>query len=103
MATRFPCGNGNYTSSMSVPSELERAALKDVLKAVANGNGPKRFSLTHGQTGRIAMRDSMMIAGTPSIDAEMLYRVMRDPLCATLGDVVRSSATALAEIHSSGA
>ncbi|MEJ2767093.1 hypothetical protein [Mycetohabitans sp. B46] len=45
----LPCGNGNDTSSMPVSSGLERAASKDVLEAGSNGNGLKRFSLTHGQ------------------------------------------------------
>ncbi|MCF2134735.1 MULTISPECIES: YqgE/AlgH family protein [Burkholderiaceae] len=46
-----PVGSGNYTSSMSVPSGLEMTTSKDVLEAVANGNGPKRFLLTLGHAG----------------------------------------------------
>ncbi|KAG0163385.1 hypothetical protein DFQ28_011470 [Apophysomyces sp. BC1034] len=45
----------------------------------------------------------MMSAGMPSIDAEALYRVVRDPLQAALGDAIRSGTTALVGIHSGGA
>lgn len=41
----------NYTSSMSVPGGLEMTTSKDVLEAVANGNGPERFLLTLGHAG----------------------------------------------------
>jgi putative transcriptional regulator len=44
-------GTSNYTSSMSVPSGLEMTTSKDVLEAVANGSGPKRFLLTLGHAG----------------------------------------------------
>ncbi|SIT72790.1 pyrimidine operon attenuation protein / uracil phosphoribosyltransferase [Burkholderia sp. b13] len=45
----------------------------------------------------------MMSAAIASIDAEQLYRAMRDPLQAALGDAIRSGTTALAGIHSGGA
>jgi putative transcriptional regulator len=44
-------GESGYTSSMSVPGGLEMTTSKDVLEAVANGSGPKRFLLTLGHAG----------------------------------------------------
>ncbi|UDG82451.1 YqgE/AlgH family protein [Candidatus Vallotia cooleyia] len=46
-----PVDSINYTSSISVPSGLEMTTSKDVLEAVASGNGPKRFLLTLGHAG----------------------------------------------------
>lgn len=45
----------------------------------------------------------MMNVNAPLIDAEALYRVVRDRLQAALGDAIRSGTTALAGIHSGGA
>jgi putative transcriptional regulator len=42
---------GEYTSSMAVPGGLEMTTSKDVLEAVANGKGPKKFLLTLGHAG----------------------------------------------------
>ena len=46
-----PAEGTSYTSSMSVPGGLEMTTSKDVLEAVANGNGPERFLLTLGHAG----------------------------------------------------
>jgi putative transcriptional regulator len=40
-----------YTSSMVVPGGLEMTTSKDVLEAVAEGQGPARFLLTLGHAG----------------------------------------------------
>jgi putative transcriptional regulator len=40
-----------YTSSMSVPGGLDMTTSKDVLEAVALGNGPAKFLLTLGHAG----------------------------------------------------
>ncbi len=40
-----------YSSSLSVPGGLEMTTSKDVLEAVANGQGPHRFLLTLGHSG----------------------------------------------------
>jgi putative transcriptional regulator len=45
-----PTGS-QYTSSMAVPGGLEMTTSKDVLEAVAHGNGPSRFLLTLGHAG----------------------------------------------------
>ncbi|VVD78738.1 YqgE/AlgH family protein [Pandoraea soli] len=41
----------SYSSSLSVPGGLEMTTSKDVLEAVANGQGPHRFLLTLGHSG----------------------------------------------------
>ena len=46
-----PIEGTTYTSSMSVPGGLEMTTSKDVLEAVASGNGPSRFLLTLGHAG----------------------------------------------------
>ena len=46
-----PKDGNTYTSSMSVPGGLEMTTSKDVLEAVASGNGPERFLLTLGHAG----------------------------------------------------
>jgi len=42
---------GRYVSSLTVPGGLEMTTSKDVLEAVANGEGPSRFMLTLGYSG----------------------------------------------------
>ncbi len=42
---------GRYVSSLTVPGGLEMTTSKDVLEAVANGDGPRRFLLTLGYSG----------------------------------------------------
>lgn len=42
---------GLYSSSLGVPGGLEMTTSKDVLEAVANGTGPKRFALMLGHAG----------------------------------------------------
>jgi len=41
----------HYTSSISIPGGLEMTTSKDVLEAVAQGQGPARFLLTLGHAG----------------------------------------------------
>jgi len=41
----------HYTSSISIPGGLEMTTSKDVLEAVAHGEGPSRFLLTLGHAG----------------------------------------------------
>lgn len=41
----------HYTSSISIPGGLEMTTSKDVLEAVAQGEGPARFLLTLGHAG----------------------------------------------------
>ncbi len=40
-----------YSSSLAVPGGLTMTTSKDVLEAVANGQGPKHFQMTLGYTG----------------------------------------------------
>ncbi|WP_429498714.1 YqgE/AlgH family protein [Robbsia andropogonis] len=66
---------GEYTSSMSVPGGLEMTTSKDVLEAVASGQGPKKFLLTLGHAGwgagqlenEIAQNGWLTVAADPSI------------------------------------
>ena len=44
-------GQSPYTSTMSVPGGLEMTTSKDVLEALAAGDGPKRILITLGYSG----------------------------------------------------
>jgi putative transcriptional regulator len=44
-------GEGPYSSTLSVPGGLEMTTSKDVLEAMANGQGPKRVLVTLGYSG----------------------------------------------------
>jgi putative transcriptional regulator len=46
-----PEGEGPYSSTLSVPGGLEMTTSKDVLEAMANGQGPKRVLVTLGYSG----------------------------------------------------
>ena len=46
-----PLGEGIYSSSLAVPGGLTMTTSKDVLEAVASGNGPKKFLITLGYAG----------------------------------------------------
>jgi putative transcriptional regulator len=67
--------SGEYTSSMTVPGGLEMTTSKDVLEAVASGQGPKKFLLTLGHTGwgagqlenEIAQNGWLTVDADPSI------------------------------------
>lgn len=67
-----PVQSVNYTSSMSVPSGLEMTTSKDVLEAVANGNGPERFLLTLGHAGWGAgqLEDEILKNGWLTVEAD---------------------------------
>ena len=43
-----------YSSSLAVPGGLTMTTSKDVLEAVANGQGPKHFQMTLGYSGWVA-------------------------------------------------
>lgn len=65
----------HYTSSLSVPGGLEMTTSKDVLEAVAQGNGPDKFLLTLGHAGwsagqledEIARNGWLTVAADPNI------------------------------------
>lgn len=44
-------GEGPYSSTLSVPGGLEMTTSKDVLEAMANGQGPRRVLVTLGYSG----------------------------------------------------
>ncbi|MCY0387537.1 YqgE/AlgH family protein [Robbsia sp. Bb-Pol-6] len=63
---------GDYTSSMVVPGGLEMTTSKDVLEAVASGQGPKKFLLTLGHAGWAAgqLEDEIARNGWLTVDAD---------------------------------
>lgn len=46
-----PISVGSYSSSLAVPDGLTMTTSKDVLEAVATGNGPEKFLITLGYAG----------------------------------------------------
>jgi len=46
-----PAGEQPYSSTLSVPGGLEMTTSKDVLEAMANGQGPRRVLVTLGYSG----------------------------------------------------
>jgi putative transcriptional regulator len=46
-----PISVGSYSSSLVVPGGLTMTTSKDVLEAVATGNGPEKFLITLGYAG----------------------------------------------------
>ncbi len=46
-----PVSVGSYSSSLAVPGGLTMTTSKDVLEAVATGNGPEKFLITLGYAG----------------------------------------------------
>jgi putative transcriptional regulator len=61
----------NYSSSLTVPGGLTMTTSKDVLEAVAKGNGPKRFIMTLGYAGWGAGQLEEEIALNGWINAEL--------------------------------
>lgn len=43
--------HSEYTASLQVPSGLEMTSSKDILEAIASGQGPQRFLITLGYSG----------------------------------------------------
>ncbi|CAG7597587.1 YqgE/AlgH family protein [Candidatus Vallotia tarda] len=88
-----PIHNGNYTSSMSVLSGLKITTSKDVLEAVVNGNGPKRFLMTLGHAGwsagqleeEIAKNGWLTVEGDPNIMFDMPAEQRFDAALGLLG------------------
>ena len=68
-----------YTSSMVVPGGLSMTTSKDVLEAVAHGNGPDKFLLTLGHAGwgagqledEIAKNGWLTVAADPKVVFEV--------------------------------
>jgi putative transcriptional regulator len=60
-----------YSSSLTVPGGLTMTTSKDVLEAVAKGNGPKRFIMTLGYAGWGAGQLEEEIALNGWINAEL--------------------------------
>jgi len=62
----------HYTSSISIPGGLEMTTSKDVLEAVAQGQGPARFLLTLGHAGWGAgqLEDEISRNGWLTVEAE---------------------------------
>ena len=62
----------HYTSSISIPGGLEMTTSKDVLEAVAQGQGPTRFLLTLGHAGWGAgqLEDEISRNGWLTVEAE---------------------------------
>jgi putative transcriptional regulator len=61
----------SYSSSLTVPGGLTMTTSKDVLEAVAKGNGPKRFIMTLGYAGWSAGQLEEEIALNGWINAEL--------------------------------
>lgn len=61
----------SYSSSLTVPGGLTMTTSKDVLEAVAKGNGPKRFIMTLGYAGWGAGQLEEEIALNGWINAEL--------------------------------
>jgi putative transcriptional regulator len=61
----------SYSSSLTVPGGLTMTTSKDVLEAVAKGNGPKRFIMTLGYAGWAAGQLEEEIALNGWINAEL--------------------------------
>jgi putative transcriptional regulator len=61
----------SYSSSLTVPGGLTMTTSKDVLEAVAKGNGPKRFIMTLGYAGWGAGQLEEEIAINGWINAEL--------------------------------
>jgi putative transcriptional regulator len=68
---RIPNSATNYSSSLTVPGGLTMTTSKDVLEAVAKGNGPKRFIMTLGYAGWGAGQLEEEIALNGWINAEL--------------------------------
>lgn len=68
-----PAGDeANYNSSLKIEGGLEMTTSKDVLEALAQGNGPKKVLVTLGYTGWAAgqLEDEMSRNGWINVDAE---------------------------------
>ncbi|WP_347556198.1 YqgE/AlgH family protein [Robbsia sp. KACC 23696] len=84
---------GEYTSSMTVPGGLEMTTSKDVLEAVASGQGPKKFLLTLGHTGwgagqlenEIAQNGWLTVDADPSIIFDVPAEQRQEAALALLG------------------
>ena len=69
--------HGSWNSSIAVSDELSLTTSKDILEAVANGNGPREWLLTLGYAGWQAGQLEAEIAAnawlTVQADAELLF------------------------------
>jgi putative transcriptional regulator len=65
-------GESPYNSSLQVPGGLSMTTSKDVLEALASGNGPKRVLVTLGYSGWSAgqLEDEIARNGWITVDAE---------------------------------
>jgi putative transcriptional regulator len=63
----------SYSSSLTVPGGLTMTTSKDVLEAVAKGNGPKRFIMTLGYAGwgagqlEMELAENVWLVGEPDV------------------------------------
>jgi putative transcriptional regulator len=72
-----------YSSSLTVPGGLTMTTSKDVLEAVAKGNGPERFLMTLGYAGWGAGQLEEEIALNGWINAELSREQMADVIFET--------------------
>jgi putative transcriptional regulator len=73
----------SYSSSLTVPGGLTMTTSKDVLEAVAKGNGPKRFIMTLGYAGWGAGQLEEEIALNGWINAKLSREQMAEIIFAT--------------------
>jgi putative transcriptional regulator len=73
---------GTFSSSLTVPGGLEMTTSKDVLEAVADGNGPHRFLMTLGYAGWTAgqLEEELGQNGwlTVEADPDIIFNVPAD-------------------------
>jgi putative transcriptional regulator len=70
--------NAVYSSSLTIPGGLTMTTSKDVLEAVAKGNGPKRFIMTLGYAGWGAGQLEQEIALNGWINAKLSRKQMAE-------------------------
>jgi putative transcriptional regulator len=78
--------DASYSSSLTVPGGLTMTTSKDVLEAVAKGNGPKRFIMTLGYAGWGAGQLEEEIALNGWINAELSRAQMAEIIFNTPAD-----------------
>jgi len=79
-----PSSENAYSSSLAVPGGLTMTTSKDVLEAVANGQGPKNFLMTLGYSGWSAgqLEEEISLNGwinVPLSRAEMVEIIFNTP------------------------
>ena len=77
-----PSVNSGYSSSLIIPGGMTMTTSKDVLEAVASGNGPKKFLITLGYAGWGAgqLEEEIMLNGwmNVSLSSDQMAHIIFD-------------------------